>query len=239
MGALRPSAAAVHRGRRRVRQAELDCAIEQHAIWLRDRSSGRRAVFGSCDLSGLDFGANKKGQVLLETADFTESDLSYIRGDDINFYHVSLHSANLSHSHLKAPVFRGAILRDADCHDALWGWPSTDAWGISGRPQDIAVLAGSCLSGVNFDRARIRGAFYDCSLTLSSLDRTDFSYSEFDGDLTLNLFGRAKLIGTKFNHCRIKSARFNRAIIRETEFYGADIDWRIKAHLATRDGVRL
>jgi uncharacterized protein YjbI with pentapeptide repeats len=70
---------------------------------------GHRANFSSCDLSGLDLGANNPNQVVLPGADFTEADLGGIQGSGINFHHVSLHGANLSPSHLKAQYLLAPI----------------------------------------------------------------------------------------------------------------------------------
>src|SRR5471030_3031543 len=84
-GSHASAAPAVNQGRRRVAQEELDEAIALHGMWTEDRNLGRRANFESCDLSGLDFGCNVEAQTVLCNADFTNADLSYIGGNDINF----------------------------------------------------------------------------------------------------------------------------------------------------------
>lgn len=225
-GAARLTTPALHRGRRRLTQEELDHALLEHTRWLEDRTRGRRADLAGCDLSGLDLGADEPGQVVLRNADFTEADLSHVRGNDVNFHHASFHRANLSYSHLKRPVFRCTMLYEANCSNATWGWPARDH---EVRPEPIsadeqAVFMSTFLSGSVFDHARVRGFFHDCSFTSSSLAMADFSLSQFAGDdATSNYFGRAKLIGTKFWYCRIDSARFDRATIENTDFLGSEI----------------
>jgi uncharacterized protein YjbI with pentapeptide repeats len=231
------SLTAGHRVRRRVSQTELNDAIDQHARWLEDRARGRRASFACCDLSGLDFGATEPDQVLLRGADFTEADLRGIRGNDLNFHHASLHYANLSHSHLKAPVFGGAILRNADCRDIVWGWPTRETPRPASKvaASEMAVFMSTCLAGANFDQARVRGYFHDCSLNDASLVLADFSQSEFAGTEESNRFRGARLIRTNLQFASIDSARLDKALIREADFLGARLHPRIAAHLLGRD----
>lgn len=235
-GITRLATPALHRGRRRLTQEELEHALMEHAHWLEDRTRGRRADLAGCDLSGLDLGADDPGQIVLRNVDFTEADLSHVRGNDVNFHHASLHRANLSYSHLKRPVFRCTILHEADCRHAVWGWPARDH---ELRPEPIpaaeqGVFMSTFLSGSLLDHARVRGFFHDCSFTGSSLAMADFSLSQFAGDdATSNYFGRAKLIATKFEYCRIDSARFDRAMIENADFLGSEIAPRIANFLGT------
>jgi uncharacterized protein YjbI with pentapeptide repeats len=227
--------------RRRITQDELDDAIAQHARWLDGRKLGRRAKFWSCDLSGLDLGANNPNQVLLRGADFTEADLRGMHGNDVNFHHASLQYADLSHSHLKAPVFSGANLDNADCSNVVWGWPTSDSKLRAGTvlPSDQAVFMGARLSGVIFDEARVRGYFNGCSLTGASMQLADFSQSKFAGNESLNRFAQARLIGTKFHFATITSALFNNAVVEGADFLGADLHPRIAAHLLERNSINV
>jgi hypothetical protein len=50
-GAIQSPAVATAQ-KRRVKQGELNGAIQSHALWLVDMSKGKRAVFNECDLSG-------------------------------------------------------------------------------------------------------------------------------------------------------------------------------------------
>ena len=241
-GAVRLAAPALCRSRPRLTQDELDHALVEHARWLADRTCGRRADLAGSDLFGLDFGVDNPRQVVLRNADFTEADLSHVRGNDVNFNHASLHRTNLSHSHLKSPVFRCAILHEADCRHVVWGWPTRDYDLRSGpvAAEQQSVFMSTFLSGSMFDHARVRGYFHDCSFTSSSLVSADFSQSQFGGDYSMsNSFREAKLIGTKFVLCRIASARFNQATMENVDFLGSEVEPRIADHLRSRSVLNL
>lgn len=243
LGLPLPSPAVVRHGRRRIRQSELDDAIVQHGRWLEDRAFGRRANFACCDLSGLDFGKSNPELVLLRAADFTEADLSHVRGNLINFSYASFRYASLSHSQIREPCFRGNDLTNADCANAVWGWsdgevaaPDPSKAGLSG-----GWFAATLLRGVNFNGARVRADFFDCSLSRASLCDADFSCSNFHGYSLgpQNHFNRAKLVRTKFHHARVSAALFGDAIIEGADFLGADLQYRIAEHLRQRQALNV
>lgn len=225
------------RGRRRVTQGELDDAIALHRQWLDNRTLGRRANFASCDLSGLDFGVLAEHQVVLRNADFTDADLKGIKGNDINFQHASLQYANLAGSHLKAPIFSNAILNGADCRGVVWG--STTAPDTQHAQQEHAVFMNTSLSEAVFDRARIRGYFYDCSLAAASFVTADLSQSQFAGPSGANRFAKARLIETSFRHTQIGMAVFQRAVIIKADFLGAKLAPHIAHHLRAREVIHV
>lgn len=235
-----PSPAVSH-GRRRVTQGELDDAIVLHRLWLEDRTCGRRANFASCDLSGLDLGFCISDQVVLRNADFTDADLNGIGGNDVNFYHASLQYANLAGSHLKAPVFSNAVLNGADCRDVVWGWPSAGTALVAEQvqPSRQAVFMNALLSEAVFDHGRIRGYFYDCSLTGASLVATDLLQPLFVGPGGANRFAAARLIETSFRNTQIAEAAFKRAIIARADFLGAVLAPQSSHHLRTRDAIHV
>ena len=107
------------------------------------------------------------------------------------------------------------------------------------EPSEAAVIMSTCLSGAIFDRARVRGYFHDCLLSDTSLVDADFSQSDFAGNDDHNLFARAKLIRTKFHHASIGSAKFDKAIVEEADFLGAQLSPGILAHLQGRDAVHV
>nr|WP_249146381.1 pentapeptide repeat-containing protein [Bradyrhizobium diazoefficiens] len=232
---------AIARGRRRVEQHELDVAIALHGLWLEDRSRGRRADFGRCDLSGLDFGLSARRQVVLRNADFTEADLTGITGNDVNFHQASLQYASLAFSRLKAPVFSNAVLSGAKCNSAVWGLPRFANAAAEGQtePLEQAVFMNTSMVETVFDHARIRGYFYDCSFAAASLVSTDLQQSQFCGPNYANRFGASKLIGTSFRYTQISSAVFGRAVISRADFLGASLTPQIAHHLRTRDAINL
>jgi uncharacterized protein YjbI with pentapeptide repeats len=218
-----------------VSQSELDDAIGLHGLWLENRKSGRRADFASCNLSGLDFGYGVMNQILLRNADFTDADLSGIGGNDVNFHHASLQYADLAGANLKSPVFCHAILNGANCRSVVWGWP----WGAEpnggDQPPTDAVFMNTSLSGAVLDGARVRGFFYDCSLTAASLDGTDLSRSRFVGPAGGNRFGGARLIDTSFRHAEISTVGFKRAVIERPDFLHAVIAPEVVRQLLGRN----
>lgn len=231
---------ATSRGRR-VMQGELDDAVALHRVWLEDRTRGRRANFAYRNLSGLDFGFSIPDQIVLRNADFTGADLSGIGGNDVNFHHASLQYAKLTGSHLKAPVFSNAALNGADCGSVVWGWPSAGTAHVAGQalPLEQAVFMNTLLSEAVFDRARVRGFFYDCSLSAASFVTADLSRSEFSGPPGGNRFGRARLIETSFRDTQVSSAVFKRADIARADFIGAILAPEIAHHLRSRDAINV
>jgi uncharacterized protein YjbI with pentapeptide repeats len=243
LGVPQPSPAVVRHGRRRISQSELDHAIVQHGRWLEDRALGQRASFAACDLSGLDFGESNPELVFLKAADFTEADLSHVRGNLINFSYASFRYANLSHSQIKDPCFRASDLTNADCANAVWGWSDGE---LAAPDASEAALSGGFfeatrLSGINFNGARVRGYFFDCSFSCASLCDADFSCSNFHGYPLgpRNHFYRAKLIRTRFHHAKISAAIFDNATIEGADFLGADLQYRIAEHLRQRQAVNV
>jgi uncharacterized protein YjbI with pentapeptide repeats len=104
---------------------------------------------------------------------------------------------------------------------------------------DQAVFMSTCLQGVKFDRARVRGYFNDCTLSAASLQFADFSQSEFSGNDSHNRFAGAQLVRTKFRHASIVSARFDKAIIEGADFLGAQLHPRTAAHLRKRNAMNV
>ncbi len=93
-------------------QQELDKLLEQHALWLQDPTTGKRANLSSTDLSWLDLrGAN------LRDAELRGANLSYA-----NLSYADLSKANLNYVNLSNTNLRGADLHSANLRDAaLWG----------------------------------------------------------------------------------------------------------------------
>jgi hypothetical protein len=110
--------------KRRVSQGELETAIELHAYWMTNDPRGKRAAFSNCDLSGRDFMTDRTEIINLHGADFTEADLIFVTGNEVNFRHASLQRSRLCWSHFKLPCFWDANLRGAECNNVVWGWPS-------------------------------------------------------------------------------------------------------------------
>lgn len=99
--------------------------LEQHALWLQDRTQGKRADLSGAKLYGIDLSyANLSG------ADLTYADLS----------HADLRKANLSYANLSF----------ANLHDA-----NLSGANLSGAELNNAYLSGANLSGANLSGAEL------------------------------------------------------------------------------------
>jgi uncharacterized protein YjbI with pentapeptide repeats len=121
------------------------------------------------------------------------------------------------------------------------GSPSAETALVVGQahPREHAVFMNTSLSEAVFDRARIRGYFYDCSLAAASLAVTDLSQSQFAGPSGANRFGMARLIETSFRHTQISTAVFKRAVMVRVDFLGAMLAPQIAQHLRARDAIHV
>lgn len=215
---------------RRVSQADLDDAIERHAMWLADDVRGVRAIFSHCDLSGLDFGFERETPVDLREADFTGADLTGIKGNEVGFVRAAIRSATLSWSHLKRPVFSYASLRGTRCNDVVWGWDDCmDKKSPLLEARSGAVLLHSDAGRADFTRATIRGHFEETPFTSAKLVDADLSHSRFDGpSFAGTSFFRADLTRAKFGDAYLRAVRFREAICSDADFTGANIGPDVK-----------
>ena len=93
---------------------ELTQILEQHKLWLSDKTKGKRADLCGCDLRGCDLrGCDLRGCDLrfakLRYADLRGANLSYA-----NLRDADLRYANLSYADLRESDLRYANLRDAN-----------------------------------------------------------------------------------------------------------------------------
>jgi uncharacterized protein YjbI with pentapeptide repeats len=228
IGAAIASPTVLRAHRMRITQRELDCAIEQHGLWLSGKTKGTRAAFAGSDLSGLNFPGARETLVDLRGADFTEADLSGVTGSFVSFRHASLHYARLSWSHLVEPAFIDASLRGAICDNVVWGLEAgqlTDA--IHGNAKPGAVMFNCDAGTADFHNARIRGHFLGTSFIAASLVDADLSHSTFTGSLQETSFFRADLTRARFDGVEIACARFSQATLAGTQFSRAKFGPRV------------
>ena len=215
--------------RRRISQPELADAIERHARWLDDRSSGRRAVFSECDLTGLAFAGAAGLTVNLRGSDFTDADMTGVTGDDVSFLWSSLQNARLSWSRLACVTFSHADLRGAECDNVTWGWDRmSEAHPCRAAPETASGLQSTHAGTANFVGAKIRGFFHDTSFVGSDLTNADLSYSEFCGTgFSENTFFRANLTNAKFRCAKMSHTRMSQAICNNVDFTDMEIGYRV------------
>jgi uncharacterized protein YjbI with pentapeptide repeats len=199
----------------RVSQIELDEAIRLHGIWLADKNSGQRCIFGGRDLSGLRFGALGGGPIDLNGADFAMADLSGTEADDILVHHCSFNGANLGDSHWRRPTFAFADMRRASAKKAIWGTPARR--GSTKRfPADFSHTV---LNDADLSEARICGYFYGAKLARVSMVRANFSFSDFLGPIHHEMtFARANLSKAKLRHCHVSSVNLSNADCSRVDF---------------------
>jgi uncharacterized protein YjbI with pentapeptide repeats len=213
---------------RRVSQADLDNAIERHAIWLVDGGRGARAIFSHCDLSGLDFGFERESSVDLREADFTGADLTGIKGNVIGFVRAAMRGARLSTSQLKRPVFSYASLFGAKCNEVVWGWDEREQQENARlEPLSGAVFLHTDAGHADFTRATIRAHFEEMRFGSATLVEADLSHSHFCGpSFAGTSFFRADLTRAKFRRAYLRAVRFRGAICDGTDFADAELPLR-------------
>jgi uncharacterized protein YjbI with pentapeptide repeats len=219
-----------HGHSRRVSQADLDDAIERHAMWLVDGVRGARAIFSHCDLSGLDFGFECETPVDLREADFTAADLTEMNGNVVGFVRAAMRGARLSSSQLKRPVFSYASLSGAKCNEVVWGWDEREHQENARlEPLSGAVFLHTDAGHADFKRATIRAHFEETRFGSATLVEADLSHSHFCGpSFAGTSFFRADLTRTKFRRACLRAVRFRGAICDGTDFADAEVGADVK-----------
>lgn len=121
----------------------LNKIIEEHQIWLRDRSKGRRAYLGYLDLRDAKFPFADLRYADLTGADLTGADLS----------NVNFSNAKMRYSCLRSAYLINANLRKADLYYADLSRANLNKANLSGANLSFARLCETDLY-----RAKIHGA---------------------------------------------------------------------------------
>ena len=105
-----------------VTKEELNTILEQHKLWLEDKSKGKRADLEGANLCGAILREANLRFANLSSVSLTGADLEYadLNGADLqcaNLSGANLREANLWGANLRDASLRGAYLRDAE----LWG----------------------------------------------------------------------------------------------------------------------
>jgi hypothetical protein len=99
-------------------QIDLNKIVEDHKLWLGDKTKGKRADLRDANLSGADLlGVNLRNADLRD-ANLNGADLigANLRGADLR--DANLNGADLSNANLKGANLRNADLRDANLYAA-------------------------------------------------------------------------------------------------------------------------
>ena len=154
---------------------ELTQILEQHKLWLADKTQGKRADLFHADLRSANLCGAKLRGADLSGCDLRFASLRYadLRGCDLRF--ASLRHANL----------RGCDLRDANLSDA-----NLSGCDLRGCDLRHASLRGCDLRGCDLRGCDLRG----CDLRFASLRESDLSGAK----LSCANLSRVDLSGTQF-----------------------------------------
>jgi hypothetical protein len=144
--------------KRKVSEDELHMLLEQHRLWLKDKTQGRPLWLQNCDLSKVNLSGAIVDYALFGTTDMTGANL---QGVDLSY--ASFNGANLTEANLvraKLGDFSNACLKKANLRGADL---------ISSR------LNGSSLKGADLGRVKFGGA----SLFYADLEDVDLSEADF------------------------------------------------------------
>jgi len=206
-------------------QAQLDSAVAQHALWMRNKQGEPINLCGT-DLSGLNF--DKKN---LSFANFYGADLSnasfksaifqdaslqktYFRGSNLenadferaNFMNANLEEANLKNINLEQTIFEGASLSDSNLEGA--------------------IIRGSMLANAKFDRANLKNA----ELSWVGAEKSSFKEANLENvnlsnaNLESANFQNANLLNANLSESTLKQANFDMSILRNVNFFKADLE---------------
>ena len=112
--------------------------LENHAAWLKNKKTGRRANFEGCNFRGVTLINRDLRHVNFKNTDFRGSDLLGSDFSNANFKRADFRGADLSGSD-----FSNADLRESKLHNADMRW---------------VTLVGATLTYVNLDGADLRWA---------------------------------------------------------------------------------
>ncbi len=97
---------------------DLDRILSEHAQWLRDPSTGRRADLNCADLTGANLSRANLTGANLSRANLSDANLSRANLYCANLYCANLSRANLSDANLNCADLTGANLSDANLNCA-------------------------------------------------------------------------------------------------------------------------
>ncbi len=214
-----------------VTQAELNEALDRHAMFLRGQTGGQRVILQYKDLSHLDFYDRD-----LSHADFTGSMLAHT---DLSlgiykcacFFACDMTNADLSHSDFSRSDLRGSYLAGAN----MSGTDLTDADLREGKiMEDDAegglvnrlrtggegtktILTGARLTNANLSNVRAHSAdFTDVDLSGADISDAHFSQSIFQGANLTN----TDFTGTDLSQTNMNDAILLGTIMKDTERQG-------------------
>ena len=106
---------------------ELTQILEQHKLWLADKTQGKRADLRSANLRSANLCGAK-----LSYADLSESDLRGANLSYANLRHADLRGADLRSANLRESDLRGADLRGADLSESKLSYADLSGADLSG-----------------------------------------------------------------------------------------------------------
>lgn len=205
----------------RLTQAQLDEAVQRHALYRDSRSGGRRAVLVGYDMSGLKLTGGDMSHADCTGSSFYGADLSGARFDCATLFACDFRQANLEnvsmvHADVRGCFFAGAAMAGANLFEADLRPGSQITLDESGdfhvvRPPDKAgAVAIVGFNGANLTNASLAGVV---------AVQTDFSEAVMRGCKLV----RAHIRGANFSGTNLEGADFAQADTRDACFRGAVI----------------
>ena len=175
---------------------EIEEILEQHALWLSDHTTGKKADFTACDLSAYDFSGED-----LSFANFSNAVLNCC-----NFKNTNLFRSNLYEVTAKVCSFIKTNMAHAYAHGAIFD--------------------GSRFGATAFMKTNIfNGSFKDCFLEKVRMSQNDMGYCNFKKAVLRNCFCVGTLFGRNdFTDAYINEGSFAHASFFESKVSGATFE---------------
>ena len=143
-------------------QSELNIILEEHAKWLKDDSTGKRANLSEANLRYANLSGADLRYANLTEANLTDANLTYANLSRADLRYANLREANLTDANLSGADLRYINLREAN---------------LSGANLREADLSEANLSGANLREADLSEA----DLTYTGLSEADLSEADLIG----------------------------------------------------------
>jgi uncharacterized protein YjbI with pentapeptide repeats len=174
---------------------QLKVILKDHAIWLKDRTKGRRA-----DLIDVDFTKT--------TLDLTHQNFQYARLDDSDFSGMHLEGSDFQHAHLSHVRFRKThlsctLFNHADCEEANFEEANLFKAIFENAHIKLAIFCNACLEGANMRWTYAVGtSFFNANLFNTDFSHSTLDEADFQGAILIQTCFSLSLCDSAWNfHC--------------------------------------
>ena len=139
-------------------QSELNIILEEHAKWLKDDSTGKRANLSEANLRYANLSRADLRYVNLTEANLTDANLTYANLSGADLRYANLTEANLTDANLTYANLSGADLRYANLREANLSGANLREADLSEADLTYTGLSEADLSEADLIGADLRGA---------------------------------------------------------------------------------